>query len=151
MWGLRHTLHFAHTFEPILGGSALLAGAVAPLSIAPPFLPVAGCLPDGDTRATLPGFPRPGDNFGVDASTAGWNAQDWSYGSGPVQRLIVRLEAGKVKGEVILPGGQSGFPGSPFWADQARLWLGNQRHPIHFAVDEVKQNAVQRWVFQNSN
>jgi penicillin amidase len=145
-WGLRHTVHFAHQFEPILGDDELLGPVVAPLSIAPAALPVVDCVADDDPRLSLAGFPRPGDNFCVDASTAGWNRGDWSYDSGPVQRLIVRMENGRVQGEVVLPGGQSGFSGTAHWADQARKWLANERHPMHFENDDVAAHGRERLV-----
>jgi penicillin amidase len=147
-WGMRHTVHFAHQFEPILGDDDVLGPLVAPFSIAPAALPVVGCVADDDPRLSLPGFPRPGDNFCVDASTAGWNRGDWSYDSGPVQRLIVRMENGRVQGEVVLPGGQSGFSGTAHWADQARKWLANERHPIHFENDDVAAHGRERLVLK---
>ena len=145
-WGMRHTVRFDHTFAPILGDDDILGPLVAPFSISPETLPPVGCVPADDPRLALPGFPRPGDNFCVDASTAGWNPRDWSYDSGPVQRLIVRLENGKVRSEVILPGGQSGFSATAHWADQARYWLGNERRPIHFQVDDVAGHGRERLV-----
>jgi penicillin amidase len=147
-WGLRHTVRFAHPFDPILGDDPSLGPAARAFSISPETLPPVACVERDDPRLSLPGFPRPGDNFGVDASTSGWNPADRSYDSGPVQRLVVRIEGGQIRAEVILPGGQSANPESPHWDDQARLWLGNERRPIHFTVEDVAAHARFRTVFE---
>jgi penicillin amidase len=147
-WGLRHTVKFEHPFGALLGDDPSLGPAARAFSISPETLPPVACVDRTDPRLTLPGYPRPGDNFAVDASTAGWNPGDWSYDSGPVQRLIVRLEAGRIRAELILPGGQSANPESPYWADQARLWLANERRPVHFAAADVAAHARTRMVFE---
>lgn len=147
-WGLRHTVEFAHPFDPILGDDPSLGPAARAFTISPETLPPVACVDRTDPRLALPGYPRPGDNFAVDASTAGWNPADWSYDSGPVQRLVVRLEEGRISAELILPGGQSGHPESPYWADQARLWLGNERRPVHFSASDVAAHARSRVVFE---
>jgi penicillin amidase len=43
----------------------------------------------------------------------------------------------------VLPGGQSGNPLSPHYADQWPLWRRGEGVPIPFTDDEVRQAAVQ--------
>lgn len=148
-WGLRHVVNFEHTFiKTGLGADPLLAGFVDPLSIVPRNLPVTRCLGgDDDPRSRLLGYPRPGDNFTVDACDAGWNPETSAYDSGPVQRLIVKLSPDGIESEVVLPGGQVGRPDHPNWADQARTWLANERKPIRFRTEDVAAHALSRITF----
>ena len=47
----------------------------------------------------------------------------------------------------ILPGGQSGLTDSPYYADQAALWLGNETWPMRTTVDQVIAGATGRETF----
>ena len=58
--------------------------------------------------------------------------------------VIALYPDGRVAGQNIVPGGQSGLTDSPHFADQLRLWLGNQATPIRFHVDEIVDGAVGR-------
>ena len=42
----------------------------------------------------------------------------------------------------ILPGGQSGFPTSDHFADQAAMWLANTTIPMRYLPEEVADGAV---------
>ena len=108
---------------------------------------MADDLEEGDPRKALAGYPRPGDNFNVDSAHPGFGYPDrFDYDSGPSQRLVVKLSPDGVQGETILPGGQSGTVNADHWADQARLWLGNERRPMHFATEDVVAHGQKRWV-----
>ena len=96
----------------------------------------------GDPRLTLPHFPRPGDHLELDAGNPGFDLDDWTHGSGPVFRMVVALGPSGVRGEIILPGGQSGRPSDDHFDDQARLWLANRTIPMRFTVEEVVMGAT---------
>jgi penicillin amidase len=93
-------------------------------------------------------FPRHGDQFNVDAGNPGLNGEKFTYGSGPMMRMVVALKDGQVTGHNVIPGGQSGLTSSPFFADQAALWLGNKAHPLRFHVNEVVEGAVGREIYR---
>jgi penicillin amidase len=105
----------------------------------------------GDSEVTIPrpgdakfpdGFPRGGDNFGVDASNFGmWNPEKFAYGSGPVQRLVVEMTKDGPRIWNALPGGQSFDPDSKHHADEAELWRRNQATPIFFTEPDVKEHG----------
>ena len=93
-------------------------------------------------RSTDDWFPRPADQFDIDAGNPGIDTGNWTYGSGPVFRMVISLGPSGVRGQNIVPGGQSGFPNDPHFTDQARLWLGNQTIPMRYLPQEVADGAV---------
>ncbi len=105
----------------------------------------------GESDATIPkpgdatfpnGFPRGGDNYGIDASNFGvWNPSKYSYGSGPVQRLVVEMTAEGPKAWNALPGGQHYDPESAHHADEMELWRRNQANPIYFTDADVNAHV----------
>jgi penicillin amidase len=141
-WGLRHMVRFDSLVGSALGGDGSLDLLLNMFRITPATVPLATGLPAGDPRAMLPHFPRPGDHLEVDAANPGLDLDDWTYGSGPVFRMVIALGPSGVRGRNILPGGQSGFPGDPHFDDQARLWLGNQTYPLRFTPAEVAEGAT---------
>jgi penicillin amidase len=50
--------------------------------------------------------------------------------------------------QVMLPGGQSGHPGSLHYSDMARPWLSGQYHTMPWQRDEVVAAAVDKLVLQ---
>ena len=122
-WGKLHTLRF-ESLVPSLSGDS-------PVSI-----------PKVGDTAFPNGFPRPGDNFGVDASNHGmWNPESFSYGSGPVQRIVVEMTPDGPKVWNALPGGQAYDPDSKHHADEAELWRRNKATPMYFTESDVKAHA----------
>src|SRR5690606_30727836 len=101
--------------------------------------PLATDIPAGDPREGLRWFPRPGDQFDVDAANPGLSGTRFTHGSGPVFRLVIALGASGVRGQNIIPGGQSGSPNRAEFADQARLWLANETIPLRYLPEEVAQ------------
>ena len=147
LWGMRHTLAFLNPLDDMLGDDPVAGGMVGPLSIKPANVPVAEGLADDDPRKELPGYPRPGDSFNVDSAHPGFGTPDrYDYDAGPSQRFVVKLSREGVEGESVLPGGQSGRNTSDHWADQARLWLGNERLPLRFETEDVAEHGTTRWV-----
>lgn len=149
VYGLRHQVRFESILTIFAGnvpGVELLAGSYVidtnRIHLSPTPLPAS------DPRASLKWFPRPGDYDNVDAASPSFTVgTDYTYGYGPNMRMVVRLHAGQVEGQNILPGGQSGRAMSPHFADQAPLWLGNQTIPLRYTVDEVVAGAVSRETF----
>jgi acyl-homoserine lactone acylase PvdQ len=117
-------------------------------SISPDVLPIVSDVPFGDPRNELPWFPRHGDHLNVDACNPGFARDEWMYGSGPVFRMVIALGPDGAEGVNILPGGQSGLTDSPYYADQASLWLGNQTWPMLTDLDQVIAGATGRETFR---
>jgi penicillin amidase len=111
-----------------------------------------GASPANIPNATDPnfadGFPRPGDNFGVDASNFGmWRQEDFTYGSGPVQRLVVEMTADGPRAWNALPGGQAYDPESKHHADEAEHWRRNEAPPLYFTDDDVNAHVESTLAF----
>ncbi len=148
LWGLRHQVRFESLLGDFLDASDPLFGQlIRQFSITTRQIPLATELPVGDPRRGLTWFPRGGDNYTVDAANPGFSGTDFTYGSGPVMRMVIALKDGRVTGQNIIPGGQSGLTDSPHFADQARLWLANEALPLRFHVEDVVAGAVGREVF----
>jgi len=146
IYGLRHQVRFDSLLTIFAGnvpGVSLLGTQIDTMRI-----PLEPSLPSGDPRAALKWFPRPGDFDNVDAANPSFTiGTDYTYGYGPNMRMVVRLHAGEVEGQNILPGGQSGRSASPHFADQAPLWLGNTAIPLRYTVADVVAGAVSRETF----
>jgi penicillin amidase len=148
LWGLRHQVRFESLLNGFLGDDPLFEIFTSVFAIDTRVLPLAPSFPAGDPRADLRWFPRPGDNWGVDAANPGFSGTDFTYGDGPVMRMVFALGSDGFEGVNIVPGGQSGLTDSPFFADQAALWLGNETIPLRFEVDDVAAGATGREVLR---
>ncbi|HCH64651.1 MAG TPA: hypothetical protein DFR83_17725 [Deltaproteobacteria bacterium] len=146
LWGLRHTVRFDSVLSEFLGDSGSFSILTDQFSITPDVIPLAEGLTPDDPRYGLEGFPRPGDTESVDAANFGFNRDRFTYGSGPVFRMVFALGPDGVDGLNILPGGQSALTDSPYFADQAAAWLGNDAWPLRFTVAEVVAGATGREV-----
>ena len=126
-WGKLHTLTLGTTV-PQLGTDVL------------------SIPPDGDPMFPT-GFPRHGDNFGVDASNYGaYDATSFSYGSGPVQRLVVEMGTDGPHAFNALPGGEIYDPDSPHHADEMEHWRRNEAPALFFTELDVVGHAETRIV-----
>lgn len=143
-WGMRHLVKFESVLAEFLGDDPTFSFLTDQFAITPDRLPIAEGLSSDDPRAALPWYPRPGDTESVDASNFGWNTSRFTYGSGPVFRMVIALGPGGVSGVNILPGGQSALTDSPHFDDQAALWLGNETWPLRFTEAEVVAGATGR-------
>lgn len=148
LWGYKHLVRFDSILEDFLGSDGSYAALAAAFSITPDRLPLAEGLSSSDPRASLDGFPRPGDNFSVDAANSGFSGTGFSYGSGPVFRMVFALGADGVEGLNVLPGGQSALTDSPYFDDQVQLWLANEAHTLRFDAQDVAAGtlALERFV-----
>lgn len=123
-WGKLHTLTLTSLVPPLLGES--------PVTLPAP----------GSTQFPT-GYPRPGDNFGVDASAFGMsNPEKFSYVNGPVQRLVVEMTREGPRAWNALPGGQVFDPRSPRHADELEHWRRNQAPSLYFTDAEVNAHKA---------
>ena len=145
-WGYRHLARFESVLSEFLGDDPSFSLLTDLFAINPERLPLADGINADDPRYGLPWFPRPGDTESVDASNFGWNTESFTYGSGPVFRMVIALGPDGVDGLNILPGGQSALTDSPYFDDQAALWLGNEAWPLRFSPEDVVAGATGREV-----
>lgn len=147
LWGLRHQVRFESLLADFLGDDPSLGFLVNAFSISTERLPLAPELAPGDPREGLRWFPRPGDQFDVDAANPGLGGERFTHGSGPVFRMVIALGEDGVRGQNVIPGGQSGDPRSPHFHDQAALWLANETMPMRYLPEEVRDGATSRQRF----
>jgi penicillin amidase len=128
-WGKLHRIVFAHS----LGGPFNIPPSGAPAPINP-------------LGAALPGFPRAGGRGAVDASSHDARADglnEFMFSSGPARRIVATMNPGCPSILEVIPGGESGAPGSPNATDQLALWLVNANKPLPVCLSEVNENAVE--------
>ncbi|HYV64693.1 MAG TPA: penicillin acylase family protein [Myxococcales bacterium] len=121
-WGKLHRIVFEH----VLGG---------PFSVPPAFGRFPDPLPD------LAGIPTDGGVGTVDVAAFDLRAQsvdDFMFGHGPSNRLVVSLSHHAEHAESVWPGGVSGRPDSPFYLNLLPLWLTNDTVPLFFARDALE-------------
>lgn len=132
-WGKLHRIVFDHP----LGG---------PFSVPPAF----GASPHPLGEA-LPGFPTDGGFGVVDASNHDPRAQganEFMFGSGPVNRFVAEAGMPGVRAESVWPGGTSGIPGNRFHLNLLSRYLTNDTVPLLFGRDELQHDiySVSRFV-----
>ncbi len=78
----------------------------------------------------LPGVPMGGDADTLQAAGYGWRAGDpFTVASLSVYRQVVDLADGR-SASFVIPGGASGDPASPHFADQLAEWAAHRRIPM---------------------
>ncbi|MCA9537072.1 MAG: penicillin acylase family protein [Myxococcales bacterium] len=146
LWGLRHQVRFQALVTQFAGDIPEVA--LLGRDINTTRLPLMPNLDASDPRASAPWFPRHSDLYSVDAGhpplTSG---SPYTFGNGPVMRMVFRMEPGNVTGVNVVPGGQSAIAASPHFDDQARLWLANDVLPARFELRDVLAGATGREVF----
>lgn len=147
-WGLRHMARFESVLAEFLGSDGAFGALTAGFAINPDRLPLEEGMVPTDPRYRLPWFPRPGDTESVDAANTGFNRGSFSYGSGPVFRMVFAMGPGAVEGYNVLPGGQSALTDSPYFDDQAALWLGNEAMRLRLTVEDKVAGATTREVLR---
>lgn len=140
-WGKLHRIVLDHPLGP-------------PLSIPP----AGGAFPS--PLPGLDGIPVDGGFGAVDASSHSARADsvdDFMFGSGPVRRYVGRPGTGEpgpdrfFTAETSLPGGMSGVPGSPFYANLLPRWLTNDTYPLRQAFPAYQPLVVERIKFVPAN
>ncbi len=133
-WGRLHRIVLDHPLGPPFD-TPPAGGAVAP------------SFPD------LPGLSVDGGFGVVDASSHSARADssnDFMFGSGPSRRYIGEgsRAARGIRGQTVLPGGESGVLGSPLYANILGRWLTNDYYDIRQRNRDVRRSAAstQRFV-----
>ena len=86
------------------------------------------------------GYPRPGDNFNVDACNGGLGDFRYQCGGGATFRLLVELDPDGVRSFNALPGGQVQDYLSPHSRDLLMdFWLEGERYQVPFHPDQVAE------------
>jgi len=98
----------------------------------------------------LHGIAKAGGFGAVDASSHSARADgvnEFMFSSGPARRFVGEMTPmGPVPMEVI-PGGQSGIPGHPWFGSQLSLWLTNHYHPYPYRPNDVVDASATFEVF----
>jgi len=127
-WGMLHTIRF----------SSLLSGTGGQLSIPS----------DGDTKWPEGGYPRHGDDANVDRCDFGLGGSshkfEFSYSSGPAQRMVALLDPAGPVVMNALPGGNVWIPSDKHFADEVELWRLNKSKKVAFSPGEVVLTAESR-------
>ncbi len=146
LWGLRHQVRFQSLVTQFAGDIPEVA--LLGRDINTTRLPLFPGLDDGDPRASAPWFPRHSDLFAVDAAHPPLvTGAPYTFGNGPVMRMVFHMQPGNVTGVNIVPGGQSAIADSEHFDDQAQLWLANDVLPARFELADVLAGATGREVF----
>ena len=90
-------------------------------------------------------FPMSGNAMTVDKAESPGGS--YSVNHGPSMRQIT--DFADIDGAlIVLPGGESGIPASPHYADDLRLWLKGQYHPLPLSRAAVESQLEGRLVLQ---
>jgi penicillin amidase len=129
-WGKLHRIVFRHS----------LGGAFS--------VPPAGGF--ADLAPGLPGVATDGGMSTVDAASHGPRAASlnaFMFASGPARRFVAETDRSHPRAVQVIPGGESGNPAGPFFADQLGLWLTDDYHQATIQQGAVERDAVSREEF----
>jgi penicillin amidase len=140
LWGMKHQVRFKALLEEVAAGNPIAGILAFKFAINTATLPLGENIPSSDPRSKLENFPRAGDFYTVDVGAGGFSGP-YFYSHGPVMRMVISLDGEQISGRNILPGGQSGLAGDEHFADQAKMWLGNETVPIRYHAADVKAGA----------
>ena len=144
-------------FAPAFGGSTNLAdyhwGRLHRITFANPLgpafsVPTAGGF--ADLAPGLPGIATDGGFSVVDASSHGPRAaalNAFRFGGGPARRFVAELRTSHPEAVQGIPGGESGNPAGPFFANQLGLWLTDDYHSATVVVGEIERDVLTREEF----
>ncbi|MEM8963400.1 MAG: penicillin acylase family protein [Acidobacteriota bacterium] len=131
-WGRLHRITFDHPLGQ-------------PFSV-----PAGGGFTDLDPN--LPGIARSGGFGAVDASAHSARADgenEFMFGSGPSRRFVGQMNAfNDLDLYQVIPGGEVGVLGDPFYADQLDLWLTNDYHSLWVRPIDVLDDLLSFQLFQ---
>jgi penicillin amidase len=86
-------------------------------------------------------FARPGSATTVNAAFGSWHGDAIQVAAGPSMRLIA--DAGDPEATLsILPGGESGHPADPHYADQLPLYLAGELRPVPWSAAKIAAATV---------
>jgi penicillin amidase len=100
----------------------------------------------------LAGIPVDGGFGVVDASSHSARAdgsEEFRFGSGPVRRYVGEPQGApeRMRGQTILPGGESSDLTSPFYANLLGRWLTNETYPMRQRLQEINAALAEKTVF----
>ncbi len=105
-------------------------------------------IPPRDDAALPFGYPRDGDfgavdvlNFSLTNPDSIRSPTESGARGGPSQRLVVEMTPDGPEPRNALPGGQHEDPDSPHHADEAMIWLTNERPPLFFDRADVEAHV----------
>ena len=73
------------------------------------------------------------------------------FGSGPSRRFIGEARSGRIRAVQIIPGGESGVPGTPFFGSMLGTWLTNEYHEVLTTSSKVNRNIFSEERFEPGN
>jgi penicillin amidase len=126
-WGLLHRIVLAHPLDSIF-------------SIPPADGAIAQPLGD-----VLPGFPVDGGFETVDVASNDVRAstyQGFMFSHGPSNRSVHQGDNWGMYGVSALPGGVSGVPRSPFYANLLFAWLNNQAYVLLQRQNDIEHDTM---------
>ena len=112
-WGKLHRVAFPH--------------------ILPPFTALPVPTPTDGSRGTVDVA-----GFAVRAD----EPEEFIFSHGPSRRYVAEVRPDGIRAFNVIPGGESGVPGTDHFGDQLPLWLANDYHPVFFSQHEVQGNAT---------
>jgi penicillin amidase len=124
-WGRLHRITFGHVLGPAFS------------------IPVAGGF--ANLAPSLPGIATDGGFSTVDASSHNPRASTlngFTFGSGPARRFVAEARRSQPEAVQVIPGGESGNPAGPSFANQLGLWLTDDYHPATVQVGEIERDAA---------
>jgi len=102
--------------------------------------PLSPAFPGEGTRLDPPHVPAGGDADTLQAAAYGWSgANDFTITTLSVYRQVVDFSTGE--GSYVIPGGASGDPASPHFADQCEVWRTHHRIPMFRERAAVEANG----------
>ncbi|MGQ9477742.1 MAG: penicillin acylase family protein [Candidatus Bipolaricaulia bacterium] len=93
---------------------------------------------------TAPPIPTDGSRETVDVASFDVRADEpaeFIFSHGPSRRYVAEVRPDGIQAFNVIPGGESGVPGTKHFGDQLPLWLANDYHPLFFTDHEVRGNA----------
>jgi len=97
----------------------------------------------GLSQDTKGPYPVDGADYTVDPAGS-HGVDDFINYNGPATRWSVHVGDEGMVARSVIPGGNSGVRTSPYYNDQAILYLNNETHESHFAATDVADHATYR-------
>lgn len=97
------------------------------------------------TQLGLPGIATDGGFEVVDASShpaRAFGANEFMFGIGPARRTVAEASRRGFRAVTSVPGGVSGDPSSPHYADLLPGWLTNEAFPLSLSRAELARNTT---------
>lgn len=109
--------------------------------------PLTPLFPEHAALLDQPATPYGGDGDTIKCAAYGWSNPEYVVAGTSVYRQAVDL-ADIEHASSIIPGGASGRPGSPHYADQVEHWRTATRIPMHWTPQDVEAGAVHTLVIR---